>query len=199
MKDFKLIENYIYIYQLDKYVIIPTYPEQMNDSLGSTFSSSNPLSRTAPIYSYSNAGPRSIQFDISLHRDMMSQFNYDNISFLDKTVSIDDDYIDTLIRYLQAMALPTFKTAQIQSSISQGKIVNPPVIAVRFGNSVFIKGIVQGNVGVTWSGPIDKNNKYKVATISFTVSETDPQDAETIAKWGSFRGLDTVLSRGLKK
>lgn len=199
MKEFKLIENYIYIYQLDKYVIIPTYPEQISDSLGSSFAQSNPLSRTAPIYSYQYAGPRSIQFTITLHRDMMYQFNYANSSFLDKTVAIDDDYIDTLIRYLQAMALPTFKTAQIQSAISQGKIVNPPSVAVRFGNSVFIKGIVSGAVGVVWSGPIDKNNKYKVATISFTVDEVDPQDAETIVQWGSFRGLETVLSRGLKK
>ena len=40
---YKLIENYIYIYQLDKYVIIPVYPETLQDTLGSTFSSENIL------------------------------------------------------------------------------------------------------------------------------------------------------------
>ena len=73
---YKLIENYIYIYQLNKYVIIPVYPEQIQDSLGSTFATENILSRTAPVFSYSNSGPRSIQFTFSLHRDMMNSFNY---------------------------------------------------------------------------------------------------------------------------
>lgn len=59
-QQFDLIENYIYIYQLDKYVIIPVYPEQISDSLGSKFASVNPLSRTAPIYAYSYAGPRNV-------------------------------------------------------------------------------------------------------------------------------------------
>lgn len=194
---FNLVENYVYIYQLNKYVIIPTYPEQINDSLGSTFASTNILSRTAPVYSYSYSGPRQIQFDLHLHRDLMSQLNYNNKAFI-ADVGLNDDYVDTLIKYLQAMALPTYKVSQVQSAISQGKIVNPPIAAVRFGNSLFIKGIVSGNVGVTYSGAIDRNNKYQEATVSFTIVETDPQDADTIAQWGSFRGLETVLSKGLK-
>ena len=146
---FNLVENYVYIYQLNKYVIIPTYPEQINDSLGSTFASTNILSRTAPVYSYSYSGPRQIQFDLHLHRDLMSQLNYNNKAFI-ADVGLNDDYVDTLIKYLQAMALPTYKVNQVQSAISQGKIVNPPIAAVRFGNSLFIKGIVSGNVGVTY-------------------------------------------------
>ena len=194
---FNLVENYVYIYQLNKYVIIPTYPEQINDSLGSTFASTNILSRTAPMYSYSYSGPRQIQFDLHLHRDLMSQLNYNNKAFI-ADVGLNDDYVDTLIKYLQAMALPTYKVNQVQSAISQGKIVNPPIAAVRFGNSLFIKGIVSGNVGVTYSGTIDRNNKYQEATVSFNIVETDPQDADTVAQWGSFRGLETVLSKGLK-
>ncbi len=194
---FNLIENYVYIYQLNKYVIIPTYPEQINDSLGSTFASTNILSRTAPVYSYSYSGPRQIQFDLHLHRDLMTQLNYNNKAFI-ADVGLNDDYIDTLVKYLQAMALPTYKVSQVQSAISQGKIVNPPIAAVRFGNSLFIKGIVSGNVGVTYAGAIDRNNKYQEVTVSFTIVETEPQDADTIAKWGSFRGLETVLSKGLK-
>lgn len=195
---FNLIENYVYIYQLNKYVIIPTFPDQVADRLGSTFASTNILSRTAPIYSYSNSGPRTIQFDFNLHRDLMTQINYKNKAFLSGVVELGDDYVDTLIRYLQAMALPSYKVSQVTSAINQGKIVNPPVVAVRLGNEVFIKGIINGDVGVTYSGPIGRDNRYMQVAVSFSVTETDPQDANSIVKWGSFRGLEPVLTKGLK-
>ena len=196
--NFDLIDNYIYIYQLNKYVVIPTYPEQINDSLGSTFAHTNMLSRTAPVYSYSYSGPRKIQFNIGLHRDMMAQANRNNRAFLDD-VEIGEDYIDTLIRYLQAMALPSYKVGQVQSAINSGKLVNPPVVAVRFGNTLFIKGIVEDAVGVEYSGPITKDNKYQLVNVNFSVAETEPQDAETLANWGSFRGLEAVITKGLHK
>lgn len=195
---FNLIENYIYIYQLNKYLVIPTYPEQINDSLGSTFQQTNILSRTAPIYSYSYSGPRRIQFTINLHRDMMYQFNRSNLDFIDEVgKSLDEDYVDTLVRYMQAMALPSYTAGQVQKAVVDGKLVNPPMVAVRFGNTLFIKGIVDGDVGVSYSGPIDSNRKYKEVSVTFTVTEVEPQDAETLAKWGSFRGLETVLTKGL--
>lgn len=197
---FTLVENYIYIYQLNKYLVIPTYPEQINDSIGSTFAQTNMLSRTAPIYSYSYSGPRKIQFSINLHRDMMYQFNRTNLNFIDEVGrSLNEDYVDTLIRYMQAMALPSYTAGQVQKAVVEGKLVNPPVIAVRFGNTLFIKGIVDGEVGVSHSGAIDSNKKYKEVSVTFTVAETEPQDAETIAKWGSFRGLEAVLTRNLYK
>ena len=126
----------------------------------------------------------------------MTQLNYDNIDFLDD-LGLNDDYIDTLIRYLQAMALPTYKVNEVLSSINQGTIVNPPVVAVRFGQSVFIKGIVNGDVAVNYQGPIDRDGKYQQVSLSFAVTETEPQDAESIAQNGSFRGLNLVLARGL--
>lgn len=200
-KAFDLIENYIYIYQLDKYVILPVWPETVTDSLGSTFSTTNILARTAPIYSYSYSGPRSVQFNLNLHRDLMYTVNRMNTKFLDANkefspavIEITDDYIDVLIKYLQAMALPSYGANSISS-----KMINPPMVAVRLGNELFIKGVVIGDVGVTYSGPIDKQLKYQQVTVSFNVSEIDPQDAEEIAKWGSFRGLETVLTRHMKR
>ena len=100
---FEMIDNYIYLYHTDQFVILPTYPETVQDSLSSTFAHSNPLSRSAPIYSYSYSGPRSIQVNLKLHREMMTQINY-RVSNL--TVEIGDDYIDTLIKQLQSIALP---------------------------------------------------------------------------------------------
>ena len=85
----KMIENYIYLYHLDTFVVLPTYPETITDTLNSTFAETSILARSAPIYSYSYSGPRSIQFTFSLHRDMMSQINY-NVSNL--KLDIGDDY-----------------------------------------------------------------------------------------------------------
>lgn len=190
-KTFSLIENYIYIYQLDKYVILPVFPEQVNDSLGSTFQPTNILARTAPIYSYSYSGPRRVQLTLSLHRDLMNDVNYSNTTFLN-TVNIEDDYIDTLLKYLQAMGLPKYSANNTTS-----RMINPPQIAVRLGNTLFIKGIVAGDIGVTYKGAIDRNNKYQEVDVTFNVEEVEPQDAESILKWGSFRGLETVLTRNM--
>ena len=38
-----------------------------------------------------------------------------------------------------------------------------------------------------------------MADISFTVTEVDPYDAQTVAKMGSFRGLDRTLEKNLYK
>ncbi len=193
-KQFDLIQNYIYIYQLDKYCIIPSYPEQLTDTLGSTFAQTNALARTAPIYSYSYSGPRTVQITLQLHRDMLNDVNRTNLDFSDKVIALDDDYVDTLIKYLQAMALPSYKAQEVSS-----KTVNPPLVAIRFGNTLFVKGIVSGDVQVTWSGGLTRNNKYQEANVTFRVLETDPQDADSIAKWGSFRGLETALTKGLHR
>lgn len=195
------IENYIYIYQLNKYVILPSWPDEVQDSLGSTFASTNILARTAPVYSYSYSGPRTVSVGLSLHRDLMYSINSQNTSFLKANesfspavIKIDDDYIDVLIKYLQAMALPSYKNNQEGYT----KMVNPPQIALRLGNEVFIKGIIDSPIQVRYTGPIDKNLKYQQVSITFDVREVDPQDAESIAKWGSFRGLETVLTRHLR-
>lgn len=185
---FKFIDNYIYLYHIDKFIILPTWPESIQDSLSSTFAQSNPLARSAPIFSYTNSGPRTVQVSLSLHREMMSQINY-GVSNIN--VEIDDDYVDTLVKQIQAIALPAYA--------SPAKMVNPPLIAVRFGNEIFIKGVVQGGISITYSGPILDNNKYAQIQISFTVSEIDPYDAESISKYGSFRGLNKTLERTLYK
>lgn len=145
----KLIDNYIYLYHIDKFVVIPIYPDSITDSLGSNFAKSTPLSRSAPIFSYVNSGPRSMQITLPLHRDMMQMINQ-GVSNIN--VELGDDYIDTLIKQLQTIALPNYRDAE--------KMVNPPSIAVRFGNEIFIKGIVDGGITVTYKTPILSNNKY---------------------------------------
>ena len=193
------IENYIYIYQLGVYVILPTYPDSVTDSLGSTFATENILSRTAPVYSYSYSGPRTVTLNFTFHRDLMNSLNYDNFNFIDEVGNmLGEDYIDTLVRYLQAMALPAFNAVEASSSV-YNSMVNPPIIAVRIGTTIFIKGIVNGEVQVTYSGPISKEGKYMQVGVSFTVSEIEPQDAEQVAKWGSNRGMESLLTKSLHR
>lgn len=196
-RPFTLIENYIYLYHVDKFILLPSYPETIQDQLSASFTQTNALARSAPIFTYSNSGPRTVQVSLTLHREMMSQINYtasnlnlNNLSELDEDqlgIEVGDDYVDFLIKQIQAIALPKYSTGI--------KMVNPPLVALRFGNDIYIKGVVNGGVTVTYSGPILQNDKYAVAEISFSISEIDPYDADSIWNQGSFRGLNTSLER----
>lgn len=178
-----LINNYIYLYHTEEFLILPLYPETITDSMQSTFSSTNALSRSAPVFSYSNSGPRSIQISLNLHRDMLDGVNID-ISNM-KIENINDDYVDTLIKKLQSIALPRYLVGS--------KTVVPPMVAIRFGDEIFIKGVVTGGVTVTYNKPIiivnDNESKYAQVTIGFSVSEVDPYDADSVGRLGGFRGL----------
>ena len=182
--------NYIYLYHTDEFLVIPTFPDQIMDQMQSTFSQQNALSRTAPVFSYSNSGPRHIQVSLNLHRDMLYGMNT-TVAVSNMNVEIGDDYIDTLIKKLQAVALPRYK--------AENKEVVPPMIAVRFGDEVFIKGVVVGGIAVEYHIPVIQNmdgtgSKYAQVNISFTVYETDPYDAESVSQLGSFRGLTRTMS-----
>jgi hypothetical protein len=178
-----LIANYIYLYHTEEFLIIPTYPEQITDSMQSTFGSTNALSRSAPVFSYGNSGPRTVRISLSLHRDMLDDVNL-NVSNL-KIENLNDDYVDTLIKKLQSIALPRY--------LSGSKTVTPPMVAVRFGDEIFIKGVVNGGVSVTYNKPIiivnGNESKYAQVTVAFDVSEVDPYDALSVGLLGGFRGL----------
>lgn len=180
-------ENYIYISHLGddgEYIQLPSYPDSIQDTMNSTFNQETALSRSAPVWTYANSGPRSMQITLNLHRDIMDDINMgtSNASLID-----GEDYVDALIRKLQAIALPKYNL--------YNKAVEPPTVAIRFGDEIFIKGIVSGGVTVTYEKPILSNNRYAVVTVAFNVYETDPYDATIVAKNGSFRGL----TRGLRK
>lgn len=187
-----MIDNWIYFGHLDQFAILPSYPEQISDSMTSTFSAESALSRSAPVFTYSNSGPRRVSVEFDLHRDMMDAVNI-NVSNMN-VLPIGDDYIDTLIRYLQACSVPKYSVYS-----SGAKAVEPPWVAIKFGNTVFIKGVINGDVSVTWKKPILANKKYAIANISFAVSEMDPYDAVSISQKGSFRGLTRTMQKGIKR
>lgn len=188
LEKFQMIDNYIYLYHVNQFIIIPTFPDSITDSLSVNFNKSTPMSRSAPIYSYSDSGPRSLQVNLDLHRDMMTEINY---GLSNAKLEIGNDYVDTLIAYLQAAALPNYGASQ--------KMVDPPMVAVRFANDVFIKGVVTDGVSVTYQLPLLENNKYAHVSVSFTIEEVDPYDAKQVMQTGSFRGIDTSLERNIWK
>lgn len=191
-RPFQMIDNYVYLHHLQEFIIIPTYPESVQDTSNVSFAQSTPLVRSSPIYSYSNSGPRSVGFNFKLHREMMKQINYKKSN---AKVTLTDDYVDILIKYLQTAAYPKYAASE--------KMVDPPLVSVRLGDDIYIKGIVSGSVSTEYSLPIitdeNGNDKYAVVSIGFTINEVDPYDANTVALAGSFRGLDTTLERNLWK
>ena len=183
---YNMIENYIYMYHVQQFIVIPTYPESLTDTLSVEFASSTPMSRSAPIYSYSKSGPRQITIKLDLRRDLMTQVNKDVSNI---PVSPGDDYVDTLIKQIQAIALPVYGATE--------KMVDPPIIACRFGNDIFIRGVVEGSVGVDYDLPIISGNKYAHVGVSFTIVEVDPYSAPQVMTSGSFRGFDASLERNV--
>ena len=188
-RSFALIENYIYLYHTDTFIILPVFPDSISDVDQATFSSTTPISRSAPIYSYSNSGPRTVSFTLKLHRDLMQQVNY---GVSNVKVDIGDDYVDTLVKQIQACALPNYNAV--------AKMVDPPMVGLRIGDDVFIKGVVVGGPQITMSGALIKDaNKpnglprYSIIDITLTIYEVDPYSAETVMQMGSFRGLTPYI------
>ena len=182
----QFITNYIYLYHTDKFIIIPEYPESITDNMGSSFNQTTALSRSAPVFTYANSGPRSVTFSLELHRDMVNDLNITagNTNLKSNVVSQTDDYVDILIKELQSIALPRY-------NVNNSAVV-PPRVAVRFGNELFISGVVNTTVTCTYSKPILSNGKYARVSIHFTVSEYDPYDATSVSQLGSFRGITSA-------
>ena len=190
-----ILENYIYIYHLNKFCVLPSMPDTITDSMPSSYKDTNALSRSAPVQSYIQSGPRSITFNFDLHRDIMEDLNKGISNLKDNMVDFEDkDYVDALIYHLQACALPKYNIYKTGS-----KAVEPPQVAIRMGDDIFIKGVVSGSVSVTYKKPILDNNKYAQVQVTIPVTEVDPYDAPTVAQVGGFRGITSMFKNGIYK
>lgn len=181
-----LPDCYLYISHLDdghKYWQLPGYPDEVTDSMSTSFVQNTALGRSAPVYTFSNAGPRTIAITLRFHRDMFEDMP-SNVTPRD-----GEDKAESFIHALQAIAVPKYNLTN--------KAIEPPLVAIRLGQEVFIKGVVVSGVNVTYGKPILVNEKYATLQISFTVAEVDPYDASTIFQNGSFRGLTATLRQGM--
>lgn len=184
-----LPDNYLYISHLDQdlqFWWLPCGPESISDSMSSTFVPMNALGRSAPIYTYSNSGPRTVQIDLHLHRDMVDDLN---IGVSNARLKVGEDYIDSMIRALQSISVPKYNLSN--------KAVEPPLVALRLSKQVFIKGVVSGSIGLNYHLPIRDDGKYAQVRLSMAINEVDPYDATTVYQNGSYRGLVKTLRQGL--
>lgn len=189
-KVFTMIDNYVYLYHTDTLIALPLYPESISDTMSINYSLTTPMSRSAPIYSFVNSGPRAFAVSLNLHRDMMNDINIASSNL--KIDNLDDsDYVDEMIKQLNAAVLPRYAAAE--------KMVNPPIVAVRFGKDIFCKGVITGGLTTTYSGPILRTDKYAQVTIDFTINEIDPYDADSVMRTGHYRGINTDLERRVWK
>lgn len=184
-----LPENYLYISHLDedfKFWQLPCTPETITDSMESTFNQSTALGRSAPVFTYSKSGPRTVNISLKFHRDMMDALN---AGVSNTELKLGEDYVDNLIKALQAISVPKYNLSN--------KAVEPPLVALRLSNEVFIKGVVTSAIGLEYRLPILSNGKYAQVSLSFAVSEVDPYDASTVFTNGSFRGVVKTLKKGM--
>lgn len=186
-----LPDCYLYISHLDEdyqYWMLPGYPDEVTDQMQSNFQDNSALGRSAPVYTFSNSGPRTVQISLNFHRDMFEEINQFQYPKGGKFAD-GDDMAEQFIHALQAIAVPKYNLSN--------KAIEPPLVAIRLGREVFIKGIVSGGISITYGKPILSNEKYAIVKVSFTVSEVDPYDASTVFKNGSFRGLTATLRKGM--
>lgn len=184
-----LDDNYIYISHLDedfRFWKLPTWPDSISDTMQSNFQQTSALGRTAPVFTFSNSGPRTVQIDIPLHRDIMDKVN---TGISNSKLGEGEDYVDNLLRALESIALPRYNISN--------KLVEPPLVALRLGQEVFIKGVVTQAIGVTYEKPILSNGKYAQIQLSLQISEVDPYDATDVYKNGGFRGVVNSLRTGM--
>jgi hypothetical protein len=181
-----LPDCYLYISHLDEgyqYWQLPGYPEKVTDNMASEFAANTALGRSAPVYTFSHSGPRTITINLSFHRDMFEEMPSNVIP------NDDEDKAESFIHALQAIAVPKYNLSN--------KAIEPPLVALRLNRQIFIKGIVSGGVSVTYGKPILSNEKYAAIKISFTIYEVDPYDSTTVFQNGSFRGLTATLRTGM--
>ncbi|MCM1323007.1 MAG: hypothetical protein NC218_02375 [Acetobacter sp.] len=193
------VQAYIYIYHLGLKFDLPVLPETITDSLSLDFQQQAVIGRSAPHITFTSAGPRKVNVNLKLHRQLFAIENQQIDNQTDKGYIMMPDPVsgkqtkvdavdaaDVLINALLALSVPKY--------LDGVKAIVPPSVLVRYGNEAWVRG-VPGGVTKTSSGPWLKNGKQAEVQISFDVTETAPFSAQYTAQHGMARGLSTTLER----
>lgn len=184
-----LDDNYIYISHLDegfRFWKLPLWPDSITDTMTAQYNPTTVLGRTAPVQTYASSGPRTVQIDLKLHRDIMDQVN---LGISNAKLGEGEDYVDNLLKALQSIALPKYSM--------NNKLIEPPIVALRLGQEIAIKGVVTSGIGLTYEKPILSNGKYACVSLSLTITEIDPYDSIQVFQQGGFRTMVKTLADGM--
>lgn len=174
--------NYIYLYHIDEVFNIPVTPDEVANSYQSRFTTSDVMNRTSPKMTYTGSGPRTVSVSLQIHSQLYELDNNSETSDSGEKKTVLD-----LIKALSAAAYPRFEE-------STNKVI-PPMVLLQFGETCIIRGIINGNVNVSWSGPWLKNGLRAMVAVQFTVTEIDQFSADYIRQFGSTPQIPFDLNR----
>lgn len=132
--------------------VFPCFPEEVSESVSSSYNSEIPLGRQEPFYVYENSGPRTVNVSFRMHREM-----FPTITGLDSLINLIESGV-----YSSSNGVPAKR------------------VFLKIGGQISISGIINGQVSVTWSETLNaipsvfggwSNAHYNIATVSFSVSE----------------------------
>ncbi len=138
----RLITCYILNKLTDKTIKFYVIPEEVSESYGASWDSTEVRGRSAPYFGFSGNEARTVSYSITLHADYCKN-------------------LKDIVKELKRLVYPKYA----------GSIVIPPYCKVKFGSMVDMTAIVN-NVSVNWSGTlIDGNDYYSTAEVSIEFTE----------------------------
>ena len=136
-------------------VYIPVYPDDVNDSISTSYGSSNIIGRPGEISSYNNTGDQTTSFSLHMHREQNEFSKFDTNSGNDDT----NNHIDKVVRTIKSAHYP----------LLSGSGSYAPIVYYKFGDT-YITG-KQTSTQVKWSGT-KIGGKYMEVTINISVTQT---------------------------
>lgn len=132
-------------------------PDSIDDSNSASFDAQSIRGRSSPYQGYSESGPRTVSYSVTLHHDLCK-----------------DGLLNT-VNKLKALTYPEY-----------GGILQLPQCLVRIGDMIHCKAIV-GDVGVSWQKPIrDGIYLVADISLSFTEVVDTPYGANEIEARGGY-------------
>ena len=131
---------------------LPIYPEQVSNSITTTYQDTNIAGRSGTLSVYSGTSDIVTSFSIHLHREVVStEFpNFDNG---------DNNLVDKIVSLIEAAGYPLYTSTGTYT----------PIVIYQFGDT-YIKG-KQTSANTVWGGP-KIGGKYMEATINISVTNT---------------------------
>lgn len=131
---------------------LPCYPEEISDTVSTSWNDNEILGSTAPASAYASTGDRNVSFSFDLHREMTNNM----------------DEIDNILRVLRSAAYPYYQSSGVL----------PPIVTFKFGEFK-VRGKLQ-DVGYSWKLPINKYGQYSVCSVSISIKSSAIRNGEVL-------------------